>query len=102
MKAAILFSGSGPIVILTSYDSIEHPQLLKRLANKGLAKFVAFEIDVDYIRGKYGSHFEIVCENLHETDDLRVLDFDGSHAIKLIPFSMLGEPIVHEPAPAGV
>ena len=100
MKAAMLFSGSGPIVILTSYDSIEHPQLLKRLASKGIAKFIGFEVDVDFLHKKYGAHFEIVCENLHETDDLRVLDFDGSHAIKLIPFSHLGQPIMHDTEPA--
>ena len=100
MKAAMLFSGSGPIVILTSYDSVEHPQLLKRLAAKGISKFIGFEIDAEYVRSKYGSHFDVVCENLHETDDLRVLDFDGSHAMKLIPFSELGEPIMHEAEPA--
>ena len=100
MKAAMLFSSSGPIVILTSYDSIEHPQLLKRLASMGASKFIGFEIDVEYIRHKYGSHFEVVCEDLHETDDLRVLDFDGSRAMKLIPFSKLGQPIMHEAQPS--
>jgi len=42
----------------------------------------------------------VVEKNLDETDDLRVLDFDGQRAFKLFRFAELGSPIVHEGSPA--
>ena len=35
MKTAMLFTGSGPIVILTSHDSVADPILLEKLKAKG-------------------------------------------------------------------
>lgn len=96
MNAALVFGGSGPIIILTSHDGLEDPGLLERLARKGISKFLAFPIPLDVVRDRYGVHFDIVCRNLHETDDLRVLDFDGRRALGLLPFSVLGDPIYHE------
>ena len=98
MKAALIFSGTGPIVILTSHEALEDPKLLERLSVKGINKFIAYPIEIDVLKSKYGVHFDIVCRDLHETDDLRVLDFDGRRAMELLPFSVLGEPIHHEPS----
>ena len=96
MQAAMIFPGSGPIVILTSHEGLEDPALLGRLARKGITKFIAFPVPLEVARAKYGVHFDIVCQDLHETDDLRVLDFDGRRAMELLPFDVLGEPIYHE------
>ncbi len=105
MKAALIFSGSGPIVILTSHEGLEDRALLERLGVKGITKFIAFPIPLDVAREKYGVHFDIVCRDLHESDDLRVLDFDGRRAMELLPFHVLGDPVYHdrpaEPATAG-
>ena len=97
MNAALVFSGTGPIVILTSHEGLEDPKLLERLGVKGINKFIAYPIDIEILKSKYGVHFDIVCRDLHETDDLRVLDFDGRRAMELLPFNVLGEPIYHEP-----
>ncbi len=96
MKAAMIFSGSGPLVILTSHESLEDPALLERLAVKGIERFIAFSVPVEIAKEKYGVHFDIVCRDLHETDDLRVLDFDGRRAMELLPFEVLGEPVFHK------
>jgi hypothetical protein len=97
MKAALIFPGTGPLLILTSHEGLEDPALLERLAGKGITKFIAFSVPIELAKAKYGAHFDIVCRDLHETDDLRVLDFDGKRAMELLPFSALGEPIYHEP-----
>ena len=34
MRGYFLFTAGGPLVILTSYDSIENPELLRRLRPK--------------------------------------------------------------------
>ena len=98
MKAYFLFTAGGPLVILTSYDSIENPLLLGILDSKGISKFIAHEISVEATHSRYGNHFEVVLENLHETDDLRVLDYNGERAFRNFSFRELGPPIYHEPA----
>jgi len=95
-KGYFLFTGGGPLVILTSYESIEVPELLAKLTSKGITKFVACEIPVEVAKQKYGKHFDIVCEDLHQTDDLRVLDYNGQRAYSLFKFRELGPAIYHE------
>ena len=97
MKAYFLFTISGPMVILTSYDSILNPGLLKKLNSKGFSKFIAHEVSVEAAREKYGGHFDIVLQDLHEDDDLRMLDFSGERAFKKFSFKELGAPIYYEP-----
>jgi hypothetical protein len=96
MKTFMLMTGSGPLVILTSHASIEEPLLLEKLASKGIEKFLAYEVPYDLARQRYGGHFSVVANDLHESDDLRVLDYNGERAFKLFSFSELGSPIMHE------
>lgn len=100
MKCFMLFTGSGPLVILTSHESIEAPDLLTKLAAKGVPKFLAYEVPVGLAMARYGMHFDIVARSLAETDDLRVLDVDGSRALRLFGFGEMSGPIVHEDAQA--
>jgi len=96
MKAYFLLTSGGPLVILTSYDSIKEPELLKRLAAKGITKFIAHEVSVESVKTKYGTHFDVVLQDLHESDDLRVLDYSGERAFKHFSFKELSNPIYHE------
>jgi hypothetical protein len=96
MKAALLFTGSGPLVIATSYDSLTDPGLLDKLRAKGIDKFIAYELALDLAKSRYAGHFDIVMRDLHETDDLRVLDFNGERAFRLFHLSELGAPIMFE------
>jgi ABC-type multidrug transport system ATPase subunit len=100
MKAMLLLTASGALVILTSHQSATDPGLLDRLRVKGIGKFIAYEIPVELVRQRYAGHFSVVEKNLDESDDLRVLDFDGQRAFKLFQFSELGSPIVHEGNPS--
>ena len=47
MKAALLFAGSGPLVVLTSHASFTDPTQLEKLGAKGIDKFIAYEIPLD-------------------------------------------------------
>lgn len=100
MKVFMLFAGSGPLVILTSHVSIEAPELLEKLAAKGVDKFLAYELPLDLAKRRYGMHFDIAARSLAETDDLRVLDFDGTRAFRLFNFSEMSGPTLHDPATA--
>ena len=46
---------------------------------------------------RYGGHFGTVVNDLHETDDLRVLDYNGERAFALFRFDELGSPVFYEP-----
>jgi hypothetical protein len=98
MKSYMLITGSGPIVILTSHDSVLDAALVKKLAGKGIEKFIAYEIPMALVRERYGAHFALVQGDLRQADDLRVLDYDGSRAFKLFRFDELGTPQLQEPS----
>jgi len=100
MKVAMLFTGSGPIVILTSHDSVTDPTLLEKLEAKGIERFLAYEIPLHLAKTRYGGHFTTVMNDLHETDDLRMLDYNGERAFALFRLDELGGPIVYEPVAA--
>ena len=46
MKAFMLMTGSGPIVVLTSQASILDNATVEKLAEKGVNKFIAYEIPI--------------------------------------------------------
>jgi hypothetical protein len=97
MKAFMLFTGSGPLVVLTSHASATDPGLLAKLQAKGIEKFVAHEVPLELARARYGGHFDAVERDLRQADDLRVLDFDGQRVFRLFRFTELGPPLAHEP-----
>jgi len=97
VKVFLLYTGSGPLMILTSHASIEDEALLEKLTAKGIEKFFAFEIPYDLARERYGGHFRVVSQDLSESDDLRVLDYNGERAWRLFSFEEMGPEIRHEP-----
>jgi hypothetical protein len=99
MKAALMFTGSGPLVILTSHGSLTDPALLDKLRAKGIDKFIGYDIPLAIAEQRYGGHFRVVMRDLGETDDLRVLDFNGERAFRLFHWQELGAPLMYE-APA--
>ena len=96
MNAFLLMTGSGPLVILTSHVSIEDEGLLNKLHAKGIHKFIAYSVPEALARERYGGHYHVVVNDLHETDDLRVLDYNGERAFKMFRFTELGEARMHE------
>ncbi len=97
MKAGLLLTGNGALIFLTSHDEIVNQNLVEKFKAKGIDKFIAYEIPVDKARKRYGGHFDVVVRDLKETDDLRILDYQGGRAFAMFSFSELGEPRMHEP-----
>lgn len=98
MKAGIIFTGTGPILILTTYDSLADVKLIEKLSLKGIKKFMAYEVPVEVVKKKYGQQFDVIMKDVKQSDDLRVLDFDGHKVFYSFSFSDLGEPFQHEAA----
>ena len=96
MKTFMLLTAGGPLVILTSYESVSEPDVLRKFEAKGITKFVAYEIPLELAQQRYGGHFFVVEHDLSETDDLRVLDYNGARAFSLFKFRELGPPETYE------
>lgn len=92
MKAALLLTGNGPIVVLTSYDGLDDPSFLRTLEAKGIHKFIAYELPPELLRRRYGAHFFVVEDKLDEKQDLRFLDTNGQRVFERIRFADLGAP----------
>ena len=97
MKTSIIFTGSGPILIITSYTSLTDPELVAKLETKGIKKFIACELLPELVRMKFGAQFTSVMNDVKQTDDLRVLDYNGHNVFYNFSFDEMGEPIYHEP-----
>jgi hypothetical protein len=96
VKSIFVFSGSGPLLILSSYPTIDDPRLIARLRAKGLLKFIAREIPIDRCRDLYGFTYRDIVEDLQASDDMRVLDFDGHRIFLNFSLRELGPGIIYE------
>ena len=93
MRAYIVFSGTGPILILTTFPSLTDDLLVDKLQHKGIAKFIAYEVPIDEVERIYGVPFDVIASDLAQSEDVRVLDFNGHHIFSSFSFAQLGEPI---------
>ena len=81
---------------MTSYESLDDSNLVEKLAYKGIKKYIAFEIQEDLVKERYGKHFNVILGDLKQEDDLRVLDYDGHHVFYNFSLEEIGQPVFHE------
>ncbi len=96
MRAYLVFTESGPILLLTSCSAITEDTLLGALEDRGIRKFIAYEVPVDSVHRLYGVPFEVVASDLERGQRMRVLDFNGPHILDTFSLSDLGRPITYE------
>lgn len=96
MKAGIIFTGSGPILVLTSYDSFKGQLFTEKMKAKGIKKFIARELPIDIVKKKYGGHYSVIMGDLKQSDDLRVLDYNGHNVFYNFSFNEMGDPVYFE------
>jgi len=96
MKAGIVFTGTGPILILTTYETFEDPKIVENWEQKEINKYIASELPLEKVKKKYGNHYDVIMGDLKQTDDLRVLDYNGYNVFYNFKFSEMGKPVYHE------
>ena len=96
MKAGVFFTGSGPILVLTTYYSLVDDALADKLAAKGIDRYIAYEVPMALVRERYGPKFGMVMGDLKQSDDLRVLDYNGHHVLHTFRLDELGEMVFHQ------
>jgi len=96
MKAGIIFTGTGPILILTTYEDFSDQGLIEKLSQKGIKKFLAYEVSMDLCKQKYGQHYDVILKDVKQENDLRVLDYNGFNVFHNFSFSTWGKEYRHE------
>jgi hypothetical protein len=96
MWAYLVFTETGPILILTSCTCITDGPLLDALQHRGIDKFIAYEVPIEEVHRLYGVPFEVVASDLEHGKEMRVLDFNGPHIFDTFSLSELGSPIRYE------
>jgi len=92
-RAYLIFTGSGPILVLSTYPTIDDDGLVQKLRYKGIDHFIAYEVDLDAVGERYADAFPSVLESLEAGEDIRVLDFNGHHIMANFSLEALGEPV---------
>lgn len=82
----LIFTGSGPILALSTDPKLTDERLVSKLRDKGIDHLMAYQVDLGCIGQRYDDAFESVRRDLEGVGDLRVLDFNG-HQI-MAPFSL--------------
>jgi hypothetical protein len=96
MKAGIVFTGTGPILVLTTYEALDDPKFAEKLARKGIMKYIAHDLDLKLVKERYGQQFEVIQGDLTGVDDLRVLDYNGHNVFYNFSFKEMGPGVMHE------
>ena len=89
----LIFTGTGPILVLSTYPELTDDRLLRKLRYKGINKFIAYEVDSEAVRERYQQSFDSIIENLESVEDIRVLDFNGHQIMANFSLDELGAPI---------
>jgi hypothetical protein len=97
MKAYLVFSARGPVLVLASYDFAKHPESLDKLAAKTSGKFIAHEVPLDAVKSSYSAHFAHVLEDPSQAGDVKILDDDGTEILTNVRFKGLSAPIYYDP-----
>ena len=98
MKAGVIITGTGAILVLTACDSFDHPDAVNSLRRKGITRYIAFEVPVDLVKTQYGRHFSITLADRGQSDACRVVDVDGSRIFQNFSLNVFGQPIMHDEA----
>lgn len=95
-QAFLIFTGTGPILLLCTYPSVTDERLVEKLRYKGIGKFLAYEVRLPAVRAAYPETFESVAADLEGVEDIRVLDFNGHQIMANFSLDALGDPIKYE------
>jgi hypothetical protein len=93
IRAYLIFTGTGPILALSTYPALTDERLVEKLRYKGIDKFIAYEVALAAVRARYAHSFSTVARDLAAAEDLRVLDFNGHQIMANFSLQELGEPI---------
>ena len=93
IRAYLIFTGTGPILVLSTYPQLTDDRLVSKLRYKGIDKFIAYEVSLGAVKERYEHSFPNVARDLEGVEDLRVLDFNGHQIMANFSLDELGESV---------
>jgi hypothetical protein len=91
MHAYLIFTGTGPILVLFTYPELTDQRLLAKLRYKGIQRLIAYEVELEAVKSRYGRAFDDISQDLEGVEDIRVLDFNGHQIMANFSLDELGE-----------
>lgn len=95
MKAGIFYTESGPILVLTNYHFFAYPKLVEKFAEKGITKFIAYEVPIEKVKEKYGKQLSLERDS-NGNRELRIIDSNEKQIFNNFSIKDLGEPVLYE------
>jgi hypothetical protein len=92
-RSYLIFTGTGPILVLSTYPKLTDDRLIQKLRFKGIDKFMAYQVDLDVVEQRYPESFSSAEKDLDGKEDIRVLDFNGHQIMANFSLDALGDPI---------
>jgi hypothetical protein len=92
-RAYLIFTGSGPLLVVSTYPKLTDERLVEKLRFKGIDKFIAYQVDLDAVEALYKESYPAVTADLQGAEDLRVLDYNGHQIMARFSLEALGDPI---------
>ncbi|MDP9121639.1 MAG: hypothetical protein M3O15_09790 [Acidobacteriota bacterium] len=92
-RAYLIFTGTGPILVLSTYPDLTDERLVDKLRYKGIDKFIAYEVELEAVKARYAHSFSNIIKDLEREEDIRVLDFNGHQIMANFALEELGDPI---------
>ncbi len=93
MRAYLIFTGTGPLLVMSTYPKLTDQRLVDKLRFKGIEKFIAYQVDLEAIEERYAQAYPSVVADLADREDIRVVDFNGHQIMANFSLSALGDPI---------
>lgn len=91
MKAGIFYTESGSILALTTHSFFAHHKLVEKLAEKGITKFIAYEVPIEKVKEKYGKQ-NCMKGKSNSDGDLRIIDDNERQIFKNFSIKDFSEP----------
>jgi len=96
MRSFLLLTGTGPVLLLTKCTSITEDTPVNLLKERGIDKFIAFELPVSKVHQLYGVPFDVVAADVDRGRDMRILDYNGRHIFSSFDLEDFGQPTLYE------
>ena len=93
IKAFMVFTGTGPIMVVTKLPEMDVDAAREHMASKGIRKYIAYEVPLARVEERYGTRYHAAVSRLASDKDIRVLDVDGHHVFSSFDFTEMGEPV---------
>ncbi|MCB1053952.1 MAG: hypothetical protein KDD11_00385 [Acidobacteria bacterium] len=93
MRSYLIFTGTGPMLVLSTYPKLTDERLVQKLRHKGIDKFIAYTVDLEAVQARYEDSYDSVAVDLEGREDIRVLDFNGHQIMANFSLDALGDPI---------